>query len=118
MKFKHIFTGQWIEPEEWQANLRVGDYYRIDQPVAMLAPTGNPREIQRKFQVPTVYGRLESAEGCPPGYFYARGYSQWCPTGEIGLVCIVEPTRQLTQEEFEQARAAGWPVKEETSKDD
>lgn len=110
MKFKHIFTGQWIEPEAWQADLQVGDHYYIEQPQAMLLSTNNPDEFQSKYQTPPVYGRIESAENCPTGYFYVEGFSQWCPEGEHGLMCIVEPSRKLTPEEFERARAAGWPT--------
>lgn len=108
MKFRHMITGEMVEPTDWQLGLQVGDYYRTDQSVAMVGETIFDN-------IPTIYGHIESDEECEPGWFLVRAYSQWCLKGELGLMCIIEPSCKLTQEEFEAARAAGWPdLKEQT----
>lgn len=102
MQFHHLITGEIIEPEEWQLQLKVGDHYRIDRPYAMVGDT--------TYDMPTIYGRIESDEDCPSGFFYVRAFSQYCPHGELGLMCLVEPSCLITEEEFYRARAEGWPV--------
>lgn len=97
MKFTHILTGQEVEATTWQMALKAGDYYCIEGEL-----------------MPTVYGHIitnEAEEGEPPyrpGFFLVRGYSEWCPQGELGMFCIVDATRPLSPEEFAQARANGW----------
>jgi hypothetical protein len=105
MKFTNILTGETVTPEDWQLALKPGDYYTIESPTLAVAgqrvgpPTGPP----------TVYGRIENDEDCEPGFFWVQAYSQWCPEGEFGLMNICDPSRTLTEAEFEQARAEGWP---------
>jgi len=100
--FINLLTGQAVEPAEWQLALAVGDYYLNDRPV--VAINGG----MFLDDVPNIYGEIVSSEGCRPGMFITRGYSQWCPEGELGLFHICEATRQLTADEFEAARKEGW----------
>lgn len=109
MKFQHIITGQLVEPSAWQQQLKIGDHYMDDHAVASTADADGNMEIWGPL--PTIYGRIESDEPCHPGFFYVMAFSQWCPDGELGLMCIVEPTRFLTPAEFDAARQAGWPDK-------
>lgn len=94
MKFINQLTGEWKIPEKWQIDLEVGDYYVNERPICW---AGEYLTI-----CPTIYGKLENKDETP-GYFWATAYSAWCPFGEYGLVTIVEPTKKITQEEFEQA---------------
>lgn len=114
MKFQNIITGQWIEATDWQLALKAGDFYCIEQP--QLYAGGETSAG------PTIYGQIitntpEDDEPLyRPGFFLVRGFSQWCPKGELGEFCIADATRQLSHEEFERARAAGWTIIEEESK--
>ena len=110
MKFYNQITRQIIYPAAWQLDLKVGDYYCIENPQGAVGD-----EI---FAGPTIYGQIESDKDIPrPGFFWVHGYSQWAPTGELGLFNICEATRLLTEEEFKAARAAHWPLELPQGKD-
>lgn len=112
MKFRNTITGELIKAAPWQLALKAGDYYCIDAPTVMMQ---NETGDFDHFPAPTVYGEIitsQAEEDEPPyrpGRFLVRGFSQWSPEGELGEFCIVDATRQLTQAEFEEARASGWP---------
>lgn len=111
MEFTNMITGQTVTPTDWQQALKVGDYYCIAKPVvAVIDPNTGHAGSLGPNEVPAVYGRIVSAVPRAPGHFWAKAYSQWCPDGETGLVCIVDPTHQLTKDEFNQAKASGWPT--------
>jgi hypothetical protein len=107
--FKNRITGEENSPQEWQAALQPGDCYIIECPVGYIDT--NP------FHQPTIYGEIIGTDdphdswvlSQHPGYRLVRGYSVCCEDGESGLMCIVDPTRLLTREEFEEARQQGWP---------
>ena len=100
MNFYNQFTGETVTPTAWQQALKAGDYYIVEHPVFQVDAQVLP--------APTVYGRIRSNEGCEPGFFVVKAYSQLCPDGETGLMCICEPTRLLTRQEFERARKQNW----------
>jgi len=60
---------------------------------------------------PTVYGVILKPFRVI-GYYSVLVYSEWCLEGEDGCICIVEPTRILTREEFEEAGARHWKTVE------
>ena len=99
--FHNQITGETLVAADWQQALKVGDYYIIEHPVFMVDGMSLP--------APTVYGRIASNAGCEPGFFLVEAHSQLCPEGETGLMCICEPTRQLTRQEFESAMKKNWP---------
>ena len=100
MTFVNLITGERLEPQPWQEALAVGDYYLIETPLGQVG--------DHTFTCPSVYGCiLQPVPG--PGFFLVRAHSRWCAWGELGLFNICEATRQLTEAEFEAARAAGWP---------
>jgi hypothetical protein len=99
MEFRNMITGALITPTDWQLALKVGDCYEIANSTGAV---GDGVRFQI-FDMPTIVGEL--IEAAEPGYFYARGYSADCPDGEIGLVCICDPTRKLSRAEFEAALA-------------
>ncbi|MCB0190597.1 MAG: hypothetical protein KDJ65_01490 [Anaerolineae bacterium] len=105
MKFTNLITGQQVTAKDWQLALKPGDYYLIKSPYVG----------DQNYTGPTIYGEIITntpEEGEPPyeeGFFLVRGYSQWCPDGELGMFSIVDATRQITKEEFELARQQGWP---------
>jgi hypothetical protein len=113
MKFKNAITGQIVEAQNWQLKLKAGDYYMIKQPPIF---TQNEKGQWEEHRGPTIYGEIitnEPEEDEPPyqpGFFLVRGYSQWAPTGELGEFCIIDATYPLTKEQFDAARAAGWPI--------
>lgn len=106
--FYNQITGQAVEPTDWQLQLKPGDYYLIDRPTIMMG--------DETHTGPNCYGHIigntpdPDEPAYPEGFFLVRAYSQWCPKGELGLFCIVEATRQLTEAEFEAFRAQGWPT--------
>lgn len=102
MQFVNILTGKTMTPEPWQLELKVGDFYINEKAVAALG-----EDIF--YSTPNIYGQIVSDEDCRPGYFWVRGYSEWCPEGELGGFNICEATRKLTEDEFNQARENGWP---------
>jgi hypothetical protein len=87
-------TGALVYPYDWQLKIQKGDYY----------------EIVSEY-IPTIYGMiLEPFREI--GYYRVRAYSSQCPGGEEGALRIVEPTRILTQREFEEAKARRWQTVE------
>jgi hypothetical protein len=104
--FYNMITGQTISPKPWQEHLRPGDYYMIENPIIGLV-SPNRVDAQEVNDAP-VYGIIIGAEDCEPGYFWVRAYSILCPGGEEGVMCIVDPTRVISREEFETARRNGW----------
>jgi hypothetical protein len=107
--FKNRITGEENSPQEWQAALHPGDCYVIECPIGYINTTS--------FHQPTIYGEIIGTDdphdlwflSQRPGYRLVKGYSLNCEDGESGLMCIVDPTRLLTREEFEEARQQGWP---------
>jgi hypothetical protein len=93
--FNHM-TGAWVIPYDWQTKIRKDDYYEI--------VTEN---------LPVIYGVVLEASH-KNGFFRVRAYSTWCLGGELGIVCVVEPTRILTIQEFECARQQSWKIEEQT----
>ncbi|GIK36603.1 MAG: hypothetical protein BroJett011_04360 [Chloroflexota bacterium] len=113
LTFFNALTGQTVTAQDWQLQLKPGDYYAIERPTA--ATVDAKGRVNYFDDVPTVYGQIITniAEKDEPaykfGHFLVRGFSQWCPEGELGLFNICEATRQLTEAQFNAARAAGWP---------
>ena len=92
--YYNFLTGAWVFPYDWQAKIRKDDYYEI--------VTEN---------LPVIYGVVLEASH-KKGHFRVRAYSAWCLNGQEGTMCVVEPTRILTREEFEYARTRRWKVEE------
>ncbi len=88
------YTGALVYPYDWQLKIQKGDYFRI---------------VSEYY--PTVYGEILDPLR-EIGYYRVRVYSEWCLDGEEGTLRIVEPTRILTQQEFEEARALRWKTVE------
>ena len=103
MQFINILTGEPIEPQPWQMELRPGDLYVIENPVVGLQGGG----VTTLYNV-TFFGVIIDDQDCDPGFFNVLTYSRYCPKGEEGVVCIVEPTRTIPPEEFDAARKKGW----------
>jgi len=93
--YYNFLTGAWAIPYDWQTKIRNGNYYEI--------VTEN---------LPVIYGVILEASH-KEGYFRVRAYSAWCVYGQEGTLCIVEPTRILTQQEFEYARTRRWKIEGE-----
>lgn len=92
-KFFNALTGAaQVAPAKWQSQLKSGDYYVIESFASSL---------------PAIYGQIIKPTG-ERGYFRVKAHSAWCVKGEEGILCIVEPTRKLTQAEFEAAREKNW----------
>ena len=91
LSYFNALTGAEVRPDEWQMKLRKGDFYEIN--------TGDQ-------SFPPIYGEI--LDGPEKGYFKVKAYSQWCPEGQQGLLCLVEPTRKITRDEFEVARGSKW----------
>jgi hypothetical protein len=99
MEFKNIVTGEAITPLPWQEALKAGDCYIIEQPA--FGMLGSPMTPLVGVQ---VYGQiLEPTK--KPGFFIVQAYSAMCPEGEIGMLCIVEPSRVISEEEFQRQTA-------------
>ncbi len=93
--YHNFLTGALVTPYDWQTKIKKGDYYEIESEC-----------------IPTIYGViLEPLREI--GYYRVRAYSTWCLGGQEGKICIVEPTRILTQQEFEFARTRRWKVEEQ-----
>ena len=107
--FKNRITGKENSPQEWQAALQPGDCYVIECLIGYINTT--------PFHQPTIYGEIIRTDDLHdlwvlsqrPGYRLVKGYSLKCEDGESGLMCIIDPTRLLTREKFEEARQQGWP---------
>ena len=93
--YYNFLTGAWVLPYDWQEQIRKGDYYEI--------VTEN---------LPVIYGVVLEASH-KNGHFRVQAHSAWCLNGQEGTMCVVEPTRILTKEEFEYARQKCWKVEEE-----
>ena len=92
--YYNILMGAHVTPDDWQTKIKKGNYYEI---------------VTECF--PTIYGEvLEPFR--EKGYYHVRAYSEWCPDGQGGMLCIVDPTRILTREEFEYARTRHWKTEE------
>ena len=101
MKFLNSFTGEWVEPNKWQLTLKAGDYYAIYPARIALGKQYAP--------VPTIYGRIVGNEGLESGYFQVQTYSKSLPEGNDEEFSICDATHLLTEEQFKQAKEAGWP---------
>lgn len=106
MQFRNLITGEMVTPTDWQRQLAVGDYYMIARPVAAAVDLAGTTHTYD--DMPAIYGQIIDNEGCQPGFFWVRAYSELCPHGESGQMNICEPTRKLTAEEFAVAQARGW----------
>jgi hypothetical protein len=93
--YYNALTGASVIPDDWQTKIKKGDYYEIVSEC-----------------IPTIYGViLEPFREI--GYYHVRAYSEWCPNGQEGHLCIVEPTRILTRQEFDYARSQHWKTEEQ-----
>ena len=94
-RYYNFFTGAMVYPYDWQWKLRKGDYFRI-----------------LSEHIVAVYG--EVLETLPQkGYFRVKAYSVRIPNGHKAVLCVVDPTRILTRQEFEEAKARGWRPRED-----
>lgn len=105
MKFQNMLTGKWKEAEAWQEALKPGDYFVNEQPIAGIIPEQG--QITMFNGLPTIYAKIERLLRTP-GMLWCTAYSEWEPRGEQGTQCIVDATRQITKEEFEEAQARGF----------
>ncbi len=90
--YDNALTGARVVPEDWQMKIKKGDCYEI---------ASEP--------YPTIYGEILDAMD-EKGRFPVQTYSALCPDGQQGILWVVEPTRILSREEFEYARAQSWKV--------
>jgi hypothetical protein len=89
MKFQNMITLELVEAQDWQMALKPGDCYVNELPIECL---------------PKIYCQvLSEARDVGPGFFWVRAYSVLDPKGERGLNCIVDGTRPITRDEFDQA---------------
>lgn len=102
MQFINTITGQISVPAPWQIKLKINDYYVVEKPFLSIG-----KEIYS--DLPCIYGQIISDEGCSPGYFYSRAFSRMYPEGEIGLMNICEPSRNIPEWEFLYAKELDWP---------
>ncbi len=94
ISYHNTYTGARVYPYDWQLKLQKGVYFRI---------------VTEYY--PTVYGViLESLQ--EKGYFLVQAYGERYPRGRKAVVCVVEPTRILTEEEFRAASARHWKTVE------
>ncbi|MBI5499784.1 MAG: hypothetical protein HY907_06045 [Deltaproteobacteria bacterium] len=102
--------------QPWQAVLAPGDFFiRIWSGLVIYGEILDPAvpqfpgdysdealsEIRREAR---IYEQPEMR-----GYRFTRCYSVACPEGEFGDTHVSSMTRKITREQFEQARASGWP---------
>lgn len=96
MKFQTV-TLEWVEAHAWQMALQPGDCY-VSEPSAALRASDQPSAL------PKIYCMvLSRALEVGDGFLWVMAYSEQLPDGERGLNCIVDGTRPITREEFEQA---------------
>ena len=88
-------TGAPVTPDHWQTKIKKGDYY------------------EAASETIVIYGEILGA-ALEKGYFHALAYSVWFPNGNEARVCVVEPTRILTKQEFEYARSCRWKVEDQS----
>lgn len=98
--FQNLITGQVTQTTDWQLALKPGDHYIIENPKAYVGT--------RSIPMPNVYGEI--IEVADNGYCKVKAFSAFCPDGELGSMCIVDPTRLITSYEFKSYQIAGWPV--------
>jgi len=92
--YHNYYTGAQVYPYDWQLKIQNGDYFRV---------------VTEYY--PTVYGViLEPLREI--GYYKVQAYSKRYPHGHKSVLCIVEPTCLLTEQEFEAARARRWKTVE------
>ena len=93
--YYNFFTGARVYPYDWQLKLQKGSYFRIVSE-----------------HIPTIYCVIiEPLREI--GYYRVLAYSERCLDGEKGIFPIVVPTRILTRQEFEEARAQRWKTVED-----
>ncbi len=91
----NAFTSIETKPQKWQTKLHQGDYFVIDDRI------GNT----------ILYGRLESRPN-EKGMFQTALFSAQATQGNSTSICIVEPTRKISEYEFEKAKKQGWTKKQ------
>ena len=69
LQIYNFVTQTFMIPAAWQLDLKVGDCYAIETPTVAVGEPGNFKTFDN---LPTVYGQIESAEDCEPGFFWAR----------------------------------------------
>lgn len=89
----------------WQLDLKPEDYFVNEQPVAGIVSERGTQQFDTKGI--TIYVHIEKVARYK-GFFWCTAYSEFVPDGEQGIQCIVDATRPITKDEFEQARARGW----------
>jgi len=105
MKFQNMLTLEDVEAQDWQLALKPGDCYVNESPVAGIIHNDGRREQLRNM--PKIYCLvLSEAREVGPGFLWVRAFSAFEPGGERGLNCIVDATRPITREEFQQATHA------------
>ena len=102
MKYQNMITGNDVEAQPWQLALKPGDCYVNEQPIDVAVTIdGNMQEFT---SLPKIYCQvLSEARDVGPGFFWVRAFSIFEPAGERGLNCIVDGTRPITRDEFDQA---------------
>ena len=95
-------TGEQVEAQPWQRALMPGDCYVVDW-------TNPATKTPALAPGARVYCQvLSRAREVGEGFLWVIAYSEQLPAGERGVNCIVDATRLITMEEFEQARERGW----------
>lgn len=104
--------------QDWQKALAPGDcFYRETAGVAIYGELQDPMGYWRKdldrdpdFADPEYLWEKDNwARPEMANQRFARCYSTLCPDGELGHAHVASVDAKLTREEFEAARAAGWP---------
>ena len=94
MKFQNMLTGEEVEAQPWQMALKPGDCY-----VNELSAVSDQQSA-----VASIYCQvLSEARDVGTGFLWVRAYSVFEPDGERGLNCIVDGTRLISRDEFQQA---------------
>ena len=97
-----MITGEDVEAQSWQMALKPGDCYVNETPVAGIIHSDGSTEQFKNM--PRLYCRIvREAIDVGPGFLLVMAYSEFEPGGERGISCIVDATRQITQEEFDRA---------------
>lgn len=88
-------TGEQVEAQPWQRALTPGDCYLLE--------VSDPAT--------KIYCQvLSRARDVGEGFLWVMAYSEQLPGGERGIHCIVDGTRPITLQEFEEARGRGWKI--------
>ncbi len=102
MKFQNMITGEDVEPQPWQMALEPGDCYVNESPIAGIVTIDGA--TKQFTDLPEIYCLvLSHARDVGPGFLWMRAFSVFEPGGERGLNCIVDGTRPISREEFDQA---------------